>query len=70
MHLDDYNCVLCDLNCEESCFHLFFECPFSRDCWATIPIVWDLDLTPLVMMLHAREVFHNIIFKEIVITAY
>lgn len=42
MHLDDYNCVLCDLNCEETCFHLFFECPFRRDCWATIPIVWDL----------------------------
>lgn len=69
MHLDDYNCVLCNLGCEETCFHLFFECPFSRDCWATTQIVWNLNLSPLDMILQARIDFQNIISREIVITA-
>jgi hypothetical protein len=69
MQLDDFNCVLCNLGTEETCFHLFFECPFSRDCWATIPISWNLNLNPLDMILQAKEDFHNIIFREIMITA-
>jgi hypothetical protein len=69
MHLDDYNCVLSNLGCEETSFHLFFECPFSRDWWATIPIDWNLNLTPLDMVLQARADFKNAIFREIAITA-
>ena len=69
MTLDCYNCVLCNLDCEETCFHLFFECPFSRDCWSTIPINWNLNLNPLDMILQARENFGDAIFREIVITA-
>ena len=42
---------------------------FSRDCWATIPINWNLNLSPLDMILQARADFDNIIFREIVITA-
>jgi len=48
---------------------MFFECPFNRNCWATIQIVWDLNLPPLDMVLQAREIFHNIIFREIMIIA-
>jgi hypothetical protein len=69
MALDDYNCVLCNLGCEETNFHLFFECSFSRDCWATIPINWNLSLSPLDMILQARADFNNAIFIEIAITA-
>jgi len=69
MILDDYNCVLCNLDCEESSFHLFFECPFCRDCWATIPITWNLNISALDMILQARQDFDNSIFREIVITA-
>ena len=69
MALNDYDCVLCNLAPEETCFHLFFECPFSRDCWATIPISWNLNLSPLDMILQARADFDNIIFREIFITA-
>jgi hypothetical protein len=29
---DDYSCDLCQLNCEGSTYHLFFECRFSMDC--------------------------------------
>ena len=69
MHLDSYHYVLCNLNCEETCFHLFFECPFSRDCWSTIPINWNLNVRALDMILQARENFGNANFREIVITA-
>jgi len=69
MHLDDYNCVLCNLGCEETSFHLFFECPFSRDCCVTIPVDGKLNLTPLDMVLQARADFNNAIFREIAITA-
>ena len=69
MHLDSYNCVLCNMNCEETCFHLFFECPFSRDFWSTIPINWNLNVRALDMILQARENFGNANFREIVITA-
>lgn len=69
MDLEDYSCVLCNFGCEETCFHLFFECPFSRDCWATIPINWNLNLSPLDMILQARADFDSTIFREIIITA-
>ena len=69
MHLDDYTCVLCNSEHEETCFHLFFECPFSHACWNTIPISWNLNLQPLDMVIEARESFGNSIFREIFITA-
>lgn len=53
--------------CEETSFHLFFECSFSRDCWLSIPINWNLPLGPLDMVLRARADFDNIIFREIII---
>lgn len=32
MHLEDYSCVMCTGNLEETCFHILFECPFSTAC--------------------------------------
>jgi hypothetical protein len=29
---NDYSCVMCTNQCEETTFHLFFSCPFSRAC--------------------------------------
>jgi len=49
-------------------FHLFFECSFSCDCWLTIPINWNLSLSPLDMILQARADFDNAEFREILIT--
>jgi hypothetical protein len=69
MFLEDYNCVLCSTNSEESSFHLFFECPFSSDCWNSIGIHWELSMQPLDMIIHARTTFGNHIFREIFITA-
>jgi hypothetical protein len=36
MFLEDYHCVLCQQSIEETVMHLFFYCPFARDCWAII----------------------------------
>jgi hypothetical protein len=69
MHLDDYNCALCTSNCEETSFHLFFECPFSKSWWQSLAIDWNLQLPPLDMVIEARNSFGTCIFREIVITS-
>jgi len=38
---NNYNCVLCSNNIEETAFHLFFNCPFSQACWRLLEIHWD-----------------------------
>jgi hypothetical protein len=35
---NDYSCVMCTNQCEETTFHLFFSCPFSRACWRHLGI--------------------------------
>ena len=69
MHLDDYTCVMCSQGCEETSFHLFFECSFSKECWETIPISWDFNLNPVDMIVWARLQFGSPIFREIFISA-
>ena len=69
MMLDDYNCVMCISGCEETSFHLFFECTFSQDRWSSIPIAWNTNLQPLDMIIEARTAFGNDLFREIFITA-
>ena len=34
MHLDNYQCVLCQNSTEETVMHLLFYCPFAKDCWS------------------------------------
>jgi hypothetical protein len=69
MELEDYSCVLCNSGQEETSFLLFFECPFSQTYWNTIHINWNLNLSPLDMVIDARESFGSNIFREIFITA-
>lgn len=38
MHLESYNCVLCLQSTEETCQHLFLQCPFAASCWQIINI--------------------------------
>ena len=42
MHLDSYNCVLCNESVEEIAEHLFLQCSFAKDCWSII----NLDTPP------------------------
>lgn len=41
---DDALCVLCNMGIEEDMDHLFFDCPFARQCWNYINFSWDTDL--------------------------
>jgi hypothetical protein len=41
---DDDLCVMCETREEETIEHLFFTCPFARQCWATLNFVWDHSL--------------------------
>lgn len=36
MHLQTYICALCSDNSEETCIHLFWNCPFAIYCWDQI----------------------------------
>lgn len=38
MNLDSYNCVFCVSVAEETCQHLFLQCPFARHCWHSIQV--------------------------------
>jgi hypothetical protein len=39
MTLDSYTCDLCILQKEEKLRHLFYRCPFTKQCWLQIDIV-------------------------------
>jgi hypothetical protein len=69
MFLTDYTCVLCQQGLEETCFHLFFECQFSKDCWNSISISWNFILQPLDMVIQARTDFGSRILREIFISS-
>lgn len=57
MHLPSYHCVLCVQHEEETLHHLFVECPFSQACWIFLGVQWDLELSPLDMVMSSRDKF-------------
>lgn len=42
MHLDSYDCVLCNSLTEETADHLFVDCPFATMCWDLIGVEMPL----------------------------
>jgi hypothetical protein len=69
MEIPDYNCVMCNGNSEESLFHLFFDCPFSKSCWNFINIQWDTSLTPQNMLIKGRRLFNSRIFRKVIMVS-
>jgi hypothetical protein len=69
MEIPDYNCVMCNGNSEESLFHLFFYCPFSKSCWNFINIQWDTSLTPQNMLIKGRRLFNSRIFRKVIMVS-
>jgi hypothetical protein len=68
---NNYNCVLCSRNCEETTFHLFFSCQFSQRCWTHLPINWRLDLPFHAMMEQAKgQANHNFFMELFIIAAW
>jgi hypothetical protein len=47
---NNYNCELCFKNVEETTFHLFFTCDFSKKCWEHLHIYWKTDLDFFTLM--------------------
>ena len=43
MHLDSYDCVLCQTASKETVDHLFLGCQFAKDCWNLIGITIQAD---------------------------
>jgi hypothetical protein len=66
---NNYNCVLCSENREETTFHLFFSCPFSQDCWRYLNINWNFNLDFYSMMDDARHHFTSNFFMEVFMIA-
>ena len=47
MHLQSYDCVLCNEPFEEMVEHLFLHCSFARDCWNLVGIQVPTAAQPL-----------------------
>ena len=43
---DSATCVMCTSGEEETIQHLFFDCPFAKECWAILHFQWDDSLLP------------------------
>lgn len=58
MHLDDYNCVLCQQDTEETLMHLLFHCPFAKDCLKILSFEFS-DTLPITQIIEAWGTFIN-----------
>ena len=68
MHLDDYNCGLCTETLEESLFHLFLDCTFSRSCWFTLGLIIHDSYDPFSTLASFRAQLQKPFFMEIIVT--
>ena len=66
---DDTLCVMCSARIEEDIDHLFFECPFAVQCWASINFSWDTSLPLPERFIRARDVHGLEFFTEASIIA-
>jgi len=64
---NNYNCILCTTQREETALHLFFTCPFATSCWQQIGIQWQHG-NPFFQMLEiAKQSLNCNFFMEIFI---
>ena len=67
MHLPSYDCVLCQMGIEESLEHLFLYCEFFRECWATLGLNVNSNISPLQLFDRFKELIAVPFFMEIII---
>lgn len=61
MYLDSYHCVLCQSSVEETSEHLFFKCPFAKDCWIELTGVTLLNGSSITeCILQIRDLTHPV----------
>jgi hypothetical protein len=46
MVLDDYTCAVCKSGSMETLNHLFLQCNFAAQCWATLNLVRNVESDP------------------------
>ena len=66
---NNFNCVLCPTQREETAFHLFFNCPFALECWQQIGVQWQFGKPFFQMMEMARQDFNQTFYIEAFIIA-
>lgn len=52
---------MCNNGEEETIEHLFFDCPFTQECWGILNFVWDGSLQLMDRLVH-RSLTHNLPF--------
>jgi hypothetical protein len=67
MTLQDYSCIFCQGNIEESLTHLFLTCPFAIQCWAWLNTQVDLSLDPFENLQNFKGQLQVPFFMEIII---
>ena len=67
MHLESYNCVLCQLASEETVEHLFLGCQFAKECWALIGITIQADQDIILAVEQVRAQSHPNLFLMVTI---
>jgi hypothetical protein len=68
MALDDYNCVFCSLQTEETLIHLFLDCSFSATCWATLGLFIHNLVDPFATLESFKLQIQQPFFMEIIVT--
>ena len=67
MHLESYNCVLCQLATEETVEHLFLGCQFAKEYWALIGITIQADQDIILAVEQVRAQSHPNFFLMVTI---
>jgi hypothetical protein len=66
MELEDYTCVLCDRQADESAEHLFLSCPFAMDCWDFFQLRINTNASPFSNLEQLRNQIRQPFFMEII----
>ena len=66
---NNYSCLLCNSAPEETVEHLFFHCPFSRECWSELGFSWGPANNRLTMVSFGKDNWNAPLFMEIFTTA-
>ena len=67
--LENYSCVMCSSNTDETLEHLFFDCPSAAARWYKLGIVWDDEAVMHHKLLIAKNDFPFPFFMEVFMVA-
>jgi len=70
MVLENYNCVLCHLDTEESLHHLLLHCPFAMSCWNVLGLAHLIQGDILDTISLFKTQIQRPIFMEIIVAMF